>query len=524
MNYSVNRTVDASRNDARSRAAHSHAQPQGGEHGAHGARSRRTLDRAATPHALRMGYGDNSPASLPRGERERAREGNPSRLGANGALDNHASNVSTLIDWRELRYRLRRTAGRIIGGRQAKCGVTPLLSLISMLRPTDRNRFSGLETCGSVWTCPVCAMKISAHRCGEVQTVIRSHLAAGGLVLMLTLTIPHHRFQTPKELLDAVRGTWRKVKQGRTWVRAREKHGWLGDVRALETTHGDNGWHPHLHVLLFLHPGFEHEDGHAFAEWIFARWQRFVEKGGYGLCSRSAFKVELVEHPEKVGEYLGLWGAAQELTLAEHKQGKGGRTPWQILYDASRHGRADDAALFRAYGEAFKGARQLTWSRGLRSLYLPQPEQSDEQAAADDGADTPEALKGQRTLALTTALWRVIYRRGLPVSLLNSADEGGAGAAMAFLQEMGIAFVVVEWIGLAPILGLPPQQEPSSHAIRSSPDKVATAPPAWAEHSLTGGDAWKQHGDAWGQAGVGREQRGVGWERPWFKATTKPGC
>lgn len=466
-----------SHHDARSRAAHSHAQPQGGEHGAHGARSRRTLDRAATPHALPMGSGDNSPASLPRGERERVREGNSSRPGADGALDNHASNVSNLTDWRELRYRLRRAAGRIIGGRQAKCGAAPLLSLVEMQERAGRNRFTGLETCASVWTCPVCAMKISAHRCGEVQAAIRAHMLGGGLVLMLTLTIPHHRFQTPKELLDAVRGTWRKVKQGRTWERAKEKYGWFGDIRALETTHGGNGWHPHLHVLLFLHPGFALEDGQTFAEWIFERWQRFVEKAGYGFCSRAAFTVEPVDQPDKVGEYLGLWGAAQELTMAGQKQGTGGRTPWQILHDASLHGRAEDAALFGAYSEAFKGARQLTWSRGLRSHFLPKQEQTDQQAATGEDVPAPEDLACERTLALTSALWRVIYRRALPVQLLNCADEGGVGAAMAFLREAGIGFVVVEWIGHAPILGLPSQQAPSSHAIRSAPVKVAAAPP-----------------------------------------------
>ena len=413
---------------------------------------------------------------------ERRRQQNRSHLlysrpGAHGALDNHASSVSAPIDWRELRYRLRRTAGRIIGGRQAQCGAAPLFGLVGMHERAGRNRFAGLETCASVWTCPVCAMKISAHRCGELQVVIGAHLAAGGFVLMLTLTIPHHRFQTPKELLDAVRGTWRKVKQGQTWIRAREKHGWFGDVRVLETTHGGNGWHPHLHVLLFLRPGFQLEDGHAFAEWIFERWQRFVEKAGYGFCSRAAFTAEPVDRPDKVGEYLGLWGAAQELTLAEHKQGRSGRTPWQILSDAATHGRAEDTALFKAYGEAFKGARQLTWSRGLRSHYLRQPEQTDQQAAAGDEAPTPEELARERTLALTTALWRVIYRRALPVPLLNSADEGGAAGAMAFLRAAGIGFVVVEWIGHAPILGLPPQQAPSSHAIRSAPVKVATAPP-----------------------------------------------
>lgn len=464
-----------SHQDAWSRAAHSHAQAPGAEHGAHGARSRRTLDRAATPYALLVGGGDHSPASLPRGERERAREGNPSRPGADGALDRHAKNVSAPRDWRAFRYALRYQAGAIMGGRQAACGALPLLSVVSVLNRGGRHRLGGLETCGSVWTCPVCAMKISAARCLELQAAIQGHQAQGGIVLMLTLTIPHDRFDCPKALLDAVRGTWRKVKQGRAWINARDGFGWFGDVRALEVTHGGNGWHPHLHVLLFLKPGCDRQDGEKLAEWIFERWQDRVLKAGFGLCRRSAFLVEEVDNAAKVGEYLGLWGAAHELTLADHKRGKGGRTPWQILRDCLEKGRASDVALFRAYGESFKGARQLTWSRGLRGRYMPQPEPTDHDLAAED--ISADDMARMRLLGLAKPLWRVIHARRLPAQVLKQADAGGVAAVRALLDQHGIAHDVVDWVGAAPILDLRQSAKPA-HAIRSTAIKAAAASPA----------------------------------------------
>ena len=47
-----------------------------------------------------------------------------------------------------------------------------------------------------------------------------------------------------------------------------------------------------------------------------------------------------VQGAAAAGEYLGKWGAAEELALADRKQGKrAGLTPWQLLA-ASRDGDA----------------------------------------------------------------------------------------------------------------------------------------------------------------------------------------
>lgn len=48
--------------------------------------------------------------------------------------------------------------------------------------------YSGLIVCGSVWTCPVCAAKISEKRRGELNAAIGQHQQSGGDVLLLTLT------------------------------------------------------------------------------------------------------------------------------------------------------------------------------------------------------------------------------------------------------------------------------------------------------------------------------------------------
>ena len=50
--------------------------------------------------------------------------------------------------------------------------------------------YSGLQTCGSVWSCPICAAKITERRRLEVQDAINQHRQAGDEVQLLTLTTP----------------------------------------------------------------------------------------------------------------------------------------------------------------------------------------------------------------------------------------------------------------------------------------------------------------------------------------------
>ena len=116
--------------------------------------------------------------------------------------------------------------------------------------------YSGLQTCGSVWVCPVCAAKIAERRRAEIIAAMAAHNAAGGCVHMLTLTAPHQRGDDLAELLanqaKALNSFWND-RQVKTVLL---EMGTVGQIRALEVTHGrksahNNGWHPHYHVLLF---------------------------------------------------------------------------------------------------------------------------------------------------------------------------------------------------------------------------------------------------------------------------------
>jgi len=351
---------------------------------------------------------------------------------------------------RKDRWRLRElSAGLLPGEAVARCGryaahhPGQIIAAPSGFIPIKKGKhgafFANVVTCKSVWHCPCCAAKVAAGRREEVHAAIERHLASGGMVYMATATAPHHEFQRYAHLKDGVADAWRCVAQGKEWKPAKEAAGLAGSVRALETTHGGNGWHPHLHVLLF----FDHQNerrAEAFGRVLFKRWARAIERKKFGTCSPDAWRFERCRTPQEAGDYAAKWGPDWELTHAHLKDAKGGgRTPWRILMDLADNPRASnedrrraarDEELFREYAHASKGARQLTWSRGLKER-LGLDDKSDADLADDEGPAETVALVHEH--ALQTLM---IQRRA--TALLDAAESGGGEAVIAFLYRLGI--------------------------------------------------------------------------------------
>ena len=98
-----------------------------------------------------------------------------------------------------------------------------------------------------------------------------------------------------------------------------------------------------------------------------------------------------VQGATAAGQYLGKWGAAEELALSGRKSGRAGRSPFQLLADYSDAGDKRAGALFAEYAAAFKGRRQLVWSPGLKKR-AGIDEVSDEAAAEMQCAKPPPRM------------------------------------------------------------------------------------------------------------------------------------
>jgi hypothetical protein len=328
----------------------------------------------------------------------------------------------------------------------------------------------------------VCAPKITDGRKDEIAEVMAAHADVGGVAYMATLTIPHNSFQSCQELLAVVAKTWSGVKSGATWQRNRDRLGWIGDVRALEVTHGANGWHPHIHLLIFFRPGTPRSDIAKFGEWLFDAWARGVSRAGYGICDRGAFTF--AEADAGAGEYVGKWGAPLELTKSHLKTGNGGRTPWQILGDIADKNSAKDRVLFREFAAAFKGRRQLVWSQsykttagqsepGIRQRYVLESAQSDEDLVWE--AEAPEAPE-THVASVDRGLFVEIVRAGLTAHALASVEHDGIDGLTALLDRSDLSWRL-DWIPgedrkPVPLLCLAENRGPG--ASRESPGKRKT--------------------------------------------------
>jgi hypothetical protein len=127
--------------------------------------------------------------------------------------------------------------------------------------------YGNLMACGSVWACPRCAAVITAQRSEELANAVRAAFDAGASCYLLTLTMRHTRKHSLAELWSALSNAWRATFGTTAWTGDRgyerkdgtfraprigqaELFGVAGTVRAVEVTHGSNGWHLHAHVLV----------------------------------------------------------------------------------------------------------------------------------------------------------------------------------------------------------------------------------------------------------------------------------
>lgn len=290
--------------------------------------------------------------------------------------------------------------------------------------------YSGLQTCGSVWVCPVCAAKITERRRAEVQQAIQQHRAQGGEVHLLTLTTPHGRGDDLAQLIanqsDALRAFFRQ----RAVRAVLAEMGEIGRIRAFEVTHGrkgtNNGWHPHYHLLQFVQAKANKAQLMDWRTRLYLEWSKCCERAGLGVPSFE-HGIDL-QDGSKADRYISKWGLEDELTRGHTKKGRaGGETPFDLLRSvlADKEDR-QAAALFLEFSQCFKGKRQLSWSNGLKARF--------NQVEKDDQELASEAVEDAELLGLLTVQqWRDALKVKARATVLELAAAGGWPSVSRFL-------------------------------------------------------------------------------------------
>jgi len=249
--------------------------------------------------------------------------------------------------------------------RLALCGVAlryGALGVVVRRLPDGRAAYSGLYRCGDFWRCPSCRVTLGIRRARQIESALRQHVDAGGSALLATYTVPHARDESLPVVLARLSDTWRRYAM-HVWRDVLGRY-YVGAVRALEVTHGVNGWHPHYHALVYISPGLPYLTPVTVA--LAERWSEVA-----GADWRADVRQVARDGVAAVARYLttdGVAGAAFE-TASPAAKIPSGRSYTQLLYDYARYRSSVDAALVYEYAAALHAAHHLTISPRLRKLY-----------------------------------------------------------------------------------------------------------------------------------------------------------
>lgn len=335
------------------------------------------------------------------------------------------------------RYTLRRTAQGLLFDRERQgaegqhrtcfCGrgVREGQGFVNVYRTaTGKARYAGLWACGDVWACPHCAAKIAGERRKELEKALVSAHLHGLQGYLLTLTFPHDLGMSLDDLLGPFMKALAGLKNSRTWKGMSERHGRLGQIKAMEVKHGGNGWHPHVHELLIARPGVLEDV--RLIDALKSEWVKQLLKHGLG---DGAQRSDMLAHAldlrggDDAAAYIAKyghderWGISSEMTEGMKKIGQdaqGHHTPFELLDMASR-GNGLAAALFREYAAAMKGKRAMTWTRGLRKALLDCEDEATDEALAALDEPAPEE---QYVVSLTVDLFQELLTRRLEADYL----------------------------------------------------------------------------------------------------------
>ena len=324
----------------------------------------------------------------------------------------------TSTEARAERFALKSHVAELLpNSRTAKCLWRRCASKVDVLHDRAHGKafFRGLQTCSSVWTCPVCAAKIAERRRAELVGAMSRADELGLQVCLVTLTVPHGLGDDLPSMLDQLGKAWSYMTQGKQSLAMWRFLGRVGFVRALEVTDGPHGFHPHLHVLLFISraPSLD-----LMQEVLSSAWSSAAVKAG--LPAPHATHGCQVDDGSKAAAYVAKgsgWGLECEMTKSHLKRSRSdkGFSPLDLLrasfYDNDKRARV----RWLVYANAFHGRRQLFWSVGLKKL-LSVVELTDEQIAA------AETEKASVVYSLDADQWRLVIRRRAEALLLSYAE------------------------------------------------------------------------------------------------------
>ncbi|MEW6747902.1 MAG: hypothetical protein AB1486_34715, partial [Planctomycetota bacterium] len=261
-------------------------------------------------------------------------------------------------------------------------------------------------------------------------------------------TMRHRKGQPLASLWDALSGAWQRAVGGKSWYRDKALHRVAGWLRVVEVTWGKNGWHVHIHALLFLEAKATSSSITQLHAGMFSRWSAALVKAGFPAPLMVGQDVRLVTGPadEALAAYftkaidhghaLGL-----EFTQTQSKAARRAHSttsPWRFLDDVQERGDADALDRWHEWEQGSHNRRQMTWSRGLRERLGLRREATDEEIAAEEVGSAVDDL-----VLITADGWDVLCRTPARLAqVLDVTERVGLAGLREQLDSWGVGYAL----------------------------------------------------------------------------------
>lgn len=231
-----------------------------------------------------------------------------------------------------------------------------------------------VQTCRSICSCPVCAERLMLEHAQDVKKALIWAENTGHYPVLVSLTASHYAGMKLEDFKAQFKAAWRMFSNHRTWREYKEKfqiEHWFANRECTREAITDNGWHYHMHMLVFVNRDSLFNAGlpENMAEKFTDFWLNCIEKKGLTGSREHACDVRAgagvgAEYLTKLGVNETVKGDLEyEITGGGNK----GKNVWAVLEDAM-FGDIRSEYLYLEYVQTMQGENWITTSHGFREL------------------------------------------------------------------------------------------------------------------------------------------------------------
>lgn len=295
----------------------------------------------------------------------------------------------------------------------------------------DRAFYTGLTSCSSVWRCPSCAYYISKVRQLEIYKLLNYYKEEKYEMSFVTLTVPHKKSTNFQDLIQQINENFRKIQRVRAYKPI--KSSYLGMIKAFEITYGENGWHPHLHIIFIHNKGYTREELDIHMKSLI---RLHSKRNG---ATQIAQDYKPVYTNEDISDYVTKWDVSKEISQGNLKNSS--TTYFGMLRDISEKRKKFEDLRFEMemYSQVTKHKAHLLISPKIREHYkIVNPDTKQDSEIVQE--DIIESL----IFEISPGIWKQIRNTNIPPTLLSKYEVGGIRAVAQYLYQKGVRFSLDE--------------------------------------------------------------------------------